>query len=74
MDKQLRKSLSKIPIVTRGDKSDCLDRKLEGGDIILHMMFSSRYYDISALSTYNIYKPFLHLARYLTGKDDLVFQ
>lgn len=74
MDKQLRKSFSKIPIILCGNKSDCLDRKLEGGDIILRRMFSLSYYEISALSTQNIYKPFLHLSRHLTGKDELVFQ
>ena len=31
------------------------------------------YYDISAKSNYNFEKPFLHLARKLTGRNDLQF-
>ena len=36
-------------------------------------VFSSQYYDISAKSNYNFEKPFLWLARKLTGDPNLEF-
>jgi GTP-binding nuclear protein Ran len=49
------------------------DRKLRAKSITFHRKNNMQYYDISARSNYNFEKPFLWLARKLTGKDDLAF-
>merc|ERR1719481_1697272 len=51
-----------IPIVLTGNKDDIKDRKK-----------NLQYYDISAKSNYNFEKPFLWLARKLTGEAELEF-
>lgn len=66
-----------IPIVICGNKCDDPNRKVESNSIRLHDLYrniDAQYYDISAKTLYNQDKPFLSLARQLTGKDDLVFQ
>ena len=56
-----------IPIVVCGNKVD-IPNKSE------HTAFHDcQYYNISAKSNYNYEKPFLYLARQLTGKGDLEF-
>lgn len=58
-----------VPIVACGNKSDLVsvisaEQKRDLG---------LQYYDTSARSNYNYDKPFLYLARKLTGYEDLVF-
>ncbi|CAF1363223.1 unnamed protein product [Rotaria sordida] len=60
-----------IPIVLCGNKIDVKDRKLKAKSITYHRKNNIKYYDISALSNYNLEKPFLWLAQKLTGNDDL---
>ncbi|CAF4123202.1 unnamed protein product [Rotaria sordida] len=60
-----------IPIVLCGNKIDVKDRKLKAKSITYHRKNNMKYYDISALSNYNLEKPFLWLAQKLTGNDDL---
>jgi GTP-binding nuclear protein Ran len=50
-----------------GNKVDVKDRKVKPKDIIFHRRKNLQYYDISAKSNYNFEKPFLYLARKLTG-------
>ncbi len=42
-------------------------------NITFHRKKNLQYYDISAKSNYNFEKPFLWLARKLTGKANLIF-
>ncbi|CAF4022218.1 unnamed protein product [Rotaria sordida] len=60
-----------IPIVLCGNKIDVKDRKLKAKSITYHRKNNMKYYDISALSNYNLEKPFLWLTQKLTGNDDL---
>lgn len=62
-----------IPIVLVGNKVDVNDRKVKPKHITFHRKKNLQYYDISAKSNYNFEKPFLWLARKLTGDSNLVF-
>nr|QBK86376.1 MAG: Ras family GTPase [Marseillevirus LCMAC102] len=61
-----------IPIIVCGNKFDC-PNKMKSKNITIHEDEGTRYYDISSRSNYNFEKPFLDIARQLTGHDDLVF-
>ncbi len=69
---ELRKNHPTIPIVVCGNKVDCKDRKVKPKDIKFPEKSQIQYYDISAKSNYNFEKPFLYLARKLTGDPTLV--
>jgi hypothetical protein len=56
-----------------GNKVDIKDRKVKAKAINFHRRKNLAYYDISAKSNYNFEKPFLWLARKLTGDSHLVF-
>lgn len=62
-----------VPIVLCGNKVDVKERKVKAKTITFHRKKNLQYYDISAKSNYNFEKPFLWLARALTGKKDLEF-
>eukprot|EP01080_Neovahlkampfia_damariscottae_P011687 gene11687-4922_t len=62
-----------IPIVLCGNKVDVNDRKVKPKHITFHRKKNLQYYDISAKSNYNFEKPFLWLARKLTGDSVLSF-
>lgn len=62
-----------IPIVLVGNKVDVKDRKVKAKQITFHRKKNLAYYDISAKSNYNFEKPFLYLARKLTGISNLEF-
>jgi GTP-binding nuclear protein Ran len=62
-----------IPTVLCGNKVDIAGRKVRASDITYHNEHNLPYYDISAKSNYNFEKPFLWLARQLTGHQDLEF-
>ena len=61
-----------IPIVLTGNKVDVKERKVKAKTITFHRKKNLQYYDISAKSNYNFEKPFLWLARKLTGNTGLV--
>ena len=61
-----------IPIVLCGNKVDIKERKVKAKNISFHRKKNIQYYDISAKSNYNFEKPFLYLARQLTGEKSLV--
>ncbi len=62
-----------IPIVLCGNKVDIKERKVKAKAITFHRKKNLQYYDISAKSNYNFEKPFLWLARKLTGTPNLDF-
>ena len=62
-----------IPIVLCGNKIDIKDRKVKAKNITFHRKKNLQYYDLSAKSNYNFEKPFIWLARKLTGRADLHF-
>ncbi|KAL9122660.1 MAG: hypothetical protein Q9187_000782 [Circinaria calcarea] len=62
-----------IPIVLTGNKVDVKERKVKAKTITFHRKKNLQYYDISAKSNYNFEKPFLWLARKLTGNPALEF-
>eukprot|EP01088_Endostelium_zonatum_P016518 TRINITY_DN449_c0_g1_i1.p1 TRINITY_DN449_c0_g1~~TRINITY_DN449_c0_g1_i1.p1 ORF type:complete len:223 (-),score=50.91 TRINITY_DN449_c0_g1_i1:131-799(-) len=62
-----------IPIVLVGNKVDVKDRKVKAKMINFHRKKNLQYYDLSAKSNYNFEKPFLWLARRLSGKTNLEF-
>jgi GTP-binding nuclear protein Ran len=62
-----------IPIVLCGNKVDIKERKVKPKAIDFHRKKSLQYYDISAKSNYNFEKPFLWLARKLSGNAALDF-
>ncbi|GJJ77858.1 GTP-binding nuclear protein Ran [Entomortierella parvispora] len=62
-----------IPIVLCGNKVDIKERKVKPKAIDFHRKKSLQYYDISAKSNYNFEKPFLWLARKLSGNQGLEF-
>ena len=63
-----------VPIVLAGNKVDVKERKVKAKAITFHRKKNLQYYDISAKSNYNFEKPFLWLARKLTGNPGLVSQ
>eukprot|EP00112_Aurelia_sp_Birch-Aquarium-sp1_P012925 Seg2723.2 transcript_id=Seg2723.2/GoldUCD/mRNA.D3Y31 product="GTP-binding nuclear protein Ran" protein_id=Seg2723.2/GoldUCD/D3Y31 len=62
-----------IPIVLCGNKVDMKDRKVKAKAINFHRKKNLQYYDISAKSNYNFEKPFLWLARKLSGQPAMEF-
>jgi GTP-binding nuclear protein Ran len=56
-----------------GNKVDVKERKVKAKAITFHRKKNLQYYDISAKSNYNFEKPFLWLARKLTGNASLEF-
>lgn len=62
-----------IPIVLVGNKVDIKERKVKAKQVIFHRKKNLPYYDISAKSNYHFEKPFLWLARKLSGKQNLSF-
>ncbi|KAG9020469.1 GTP-binding nuclear protein gsp1/Ran, partial [Tulasnella sp. UAMH 9824] len=56
-----------IPIVLCGNKVDVKERKIKAGAVTFHRRKNIEYCEISAKSNYNFEKPFLLLARNLSG-------
>ena len=71
--KDLTRVCENIPIVLCGNKVDVKDRKVKAKQITFHRKKNLQYYDISAKSNYNFEKPFLWLARKLSGDNQLMF-
>jgi len=71
--RDLTRVCDNIPIVLVGNKVDVKERKVKAKTINFHRRKNLAYYDISAKSNYNFEKPFLWLARKLTGDNHLVF-
>ncbi|OMJ65715.1 hypothetical protein SteCoe_3365 [Stentor coeruleus] len=60
-----------IPIVLVGNKVDVKDRKVKAKQITYHRRHNLQYFDVSAKSNYQFEKPFLWLARRLSGDAQL---
>ncbi|EAL52137.1 Ran family GTPase [Entamoeba histolytica HM-1:IMSS-B] len=71
--KDLVRVCENIPIVLVGNKCDVKDRKVKQRQITFHRKKNLQYYDVSAKSNYNFERPFLWIARKLTGNPNLVF-
>ena len=56
-----------IPIVLCGNKVDVKNRQVKAKMVTFHRKKNLQYYEISAKSNYNFEKPFLYLARKLSG-------
>ncbi|THU64976.1 hypothetical protein C4D60_Mb01t32230 [Musa balbisiana] len=62
-----------IPIVLCGNKVDVKNRQVKAKQVTFHRTKNIQYYEISAKSNYNFEKPFLYVARKLTGDPSLHF-
>ena len=71
--RDLTRVCENIPIVLTGNKVEIKDRKVKAKQITFHRKKNLQYYDISAKSNYNFEKPFLWLARKLSGDNQLSF-
>mmetsp|Transcript_28336 Transcript_28336/g.43604 ORF Transcript_28336/g.43604 Transcript_28336/m.43604 type:complete len:216 (+) Transcript_28336:76-723(+) len=71
--RDLTRVCENIPIVLCGNKVEIKDRKVKAKQITFHRKKNLQYYDISAKSNYNFEKPFLWLARKLSGNNSLQF-
>lgn len=71
--RDLTRVCENIPIVLCGNKVEIKDRKVKAKQITFHRKKNLQYYDISAKSNYNFEKPFLWLARKLSGVNQLHF-
>jgi GTP-binding nuclear protein Ran len=67
--RDLTRVCENIPIVLTGNKVEIKDRKVKAKQITFHRKKNLQYYDISAKSNYNFEKPFLWLARKLSGDN-----
>jgi len=61
----------RIPIVLVGNKVDVAERQVKAKMITFHRKRNLQYYDVSAKSNYNFEKPFLYLAKRLSGDLNL---
>merc|ERR1712087_488763 len=71
--RDLCRACENIPIVLCGNKVDVKSRVVKAKQVTFHRKKNLQYYEISAKSNYNFEKPFLYLARKLTGDDKLIF-
>lgn len=69
--RDLTRICENIPIVLCGNKVEVKDRKVKAKHITFHRKKNIQYYDISAKSNYNFEKPFIWLARKLSGDNQL---
>jgi len=70
--KDLVRVCDNIPIVLVGNKVDVKERKVKAKQITFHRRHNLQYYDVSAKSNYQFEKPFLWLARRLSGDPNLL--
>lgn len=69
----LKRACGNIPCVLVGNKVDSKEREMKAQQISYHRKHGIQYYDMSAKSNYNFEKPFLHLAKLLSGQPELRF-
>lgn len=70
---KLGEMCGQVPVGLCGNKVDVKNRQVKPKMIDYHREHGIAYYDISAKSCYNHEKPFIQLARKLTGYGDLEF-
>ena len=71
--RDLTRVCENIPIVLCGNKVDIKDRKVKAKTITFHRKKNLQYFEISAKANYNFDKPFLWLAKKLSGDNNLMF-
>jgi len=71
--RDIRRVCGAIPVVLTGNKVDVADRQVKPKNVRFHRRRGLQYYDLSVLSMYNLEKPFLWLARRLSGQNTLEF-
>jgi GTP-binding nuclear protein Ran len=71
--RDLTRVCENIPIVLCGNKVDIKDRKVKAKQITFHRKKNLQYFEISAKGNYNFERPFLWLARKLSGDNSLKF-
>mmetsp|Transcript_4122 Transcript_4122/g.6379 ORF Transcript_4122/g.6379 Transcript_4122/m.6379 type:complete len:213 (+) Transcript_4122:56-694(+) len=71
--RDLTRVCENIPIVLCGNKVDIKDRKVKAKQITFHRKKNLQYFEISAKGNYNFERPFLWLARKLSGDNSLRF-
>jgi GTP-binding nuclear protein Ran len=71
--RDLTRVCENIPIVLCGNKVDIKDRKVKAKTITFHRKKNLQYFEISAKANYNFEKPFLWLAKKLSGDNNLQF-
>ncbi len=62
-----------IPIVLCGNKVDIKERKVKPGQVTFQRKKNLQYFELSAKGNYNFEKPFLWLAKKLSGNNSLRF-
>lgn len=73
LHRDLTRICENIPIVLTGNKVENKDRKVKAKKITFHRKKSMQYFDMSVKASHNVEKPFLYLARKLSGDDALKF-
>ena len=71
--RDVHRTCEEIPMVVCGNKADEKKHKVKGRHITFPQEYGFPFYYVSAKSNHNYEKPFLYLARVLTGKEDLIF-
>lgn len=71
--RDLTRVCENIPIVLCGNKVDIKDRKVKAKTITFHRKKNLQYFELSAKANYNFEKPFLWLAKKLSGDNNLMF-
>jgi GTP-binding nuclear protein Ran len=71
--RDLTRVCGNIPIVLCGNKVEIKDRKVKAEQMTFHRKKNLQYSDISAKTNHNVEKPFLWLARKLSGDNQLHF-
>jgi GTP-binding nuclear protein Ran len=72
--RDLTRVCENIPIVLCGNKVEVKDRKVKAKQITFHRKKNLQYYEISAKTNYGFERPFLWIARKLSGDNELKFQ
>ena len=71
--RDLTRVCENIPIVLCGNKVEVKERKVKTKQINFHRKKNIQYYEISAKTNYNFEKPFLYVAKKLTGDNTCHF-
>jgi GTP-binding nuclear protein Ran len=71
--RDLTRVCDNIPVVLCGNKVDVKDRKVKAKQITFHRKKNLQYFEISAKVNYNFEKPFIWLAKKLSGNNNVQF-
>lgn len=71
--RDLTRVCENIPVVLCGNKVEVKDRKVKAKQITFHRKKNLQYFEISAKVNYNFEKPFIWLAKKLSGNNNVQF-